>query len=67
MPKEETKNFMEDERGEINFTGISDIIQATTGIIPDLVDLIVNIAPLKIVQAIVAGVVGLVIGIAKID
>lgn len=52
---------------DINFTGIGEIITETTILIPHLVDLIVSIAPLKIVQAIVAGIVGLVIGIAKID
>jgi hypothetical protein len=51
---------------EINFSGISDIITSTTAIIPDLIDLIVAIAPLKIVQALVYGVVGLIIGIVDI-
>lgn len=43
----------------VNFTGISDVIEATVGILPDIVDLVVGIVPVLVTLA----VVGLITGI----
>jgi len=43
---------------ELNLSGIGTMIDQTIGIIPSLVDLVVNIAPMKIAMAIVTMIVG---------
>lgn len=43
----------------VNFTGISEVITATVGILPDIVDLVVGIVPVLVTLA----VVGLITGI----
>ena len=48
----------------IDFSNVSEVITATTGLVPDLVNLVISLVPLQVTQAIVGMVTGIFFGIA---